>query len=301
MNKFLVRSLTGIAFVAVIVFGTIFSSLSYIALFLILTGLMMFEFYRLVSVRQNRPNIPLGILIGLSLFSISILYAIGIAPPELISAMIPLILLVFVNELYRYKKNPLANVSLTFLGVIYVALPLSMMNFIVFRNIPRPDEIEVAETSVDFINQVMNFFLFLKPEREVLYSPQMLLSFLSIIWVYDSMAYVFGVTMGRHKLFKSVSPKKSWEGLIGGFLFTPVSAYVIYKIVGFMPFTDWLYFALIVVVSSTFGDLVESLFKRHIGIKDSGSILPGHGGLLDRFDSVLFAAPMAYLYLELCY
>lgn len=301
MKKFFVRSITGIAFVAVIVFGTIFSSLAYIPLFMIVTGLMMYEFYRLVTVRQNRPNIPMGILIGLSVFSISILYAIGIAPPELISAIIPLILLVFVHELYRYKKNPLANVSLTFLGVIYVAVPMSLLNFVIFRNVALPDEVQVAETSIDFINNIMNYFLFLKPEREILYSPELLLSFFAIIWIYDSMAYVFGVTIGRHSLFKSVSPKKSWEGFFGGLVFTPITAYALYRIVGFMEYPDWLIFAFLVVISSTFGDLVESLFKRHVGIKDSGSILPGHGGLLDRFDSVLFAAPMAYLYLELYY
>ncbi len=299
MNSFLIRSLTGAAIVIVITAAILFSSLSYIVLMLILIALTMHEFYSIIRVRLNRPNIPLGIVIGMLAFVVAMMYSVGVAPPELVSIFVPLFIFIFVAELYRLQKNPLANVGLTFLGIIYVALPFALFNFMVFEGVAETSDVEVADTQVPYVNEFLNYFLFMKPDTRVLYNPYFLMAFFAIIWIYDSVAYIIGVKFGRYKLFHSVSPKKSWEGFIGGLVFTPLTAYLCFKIIGSITLTEWMVYSFIIVVFSTFGDLVESLFKRSIQLKDSGKSLPGHGGFLDRFDSVLMAAPMAYIYLEL--
>jgi phosphatidate cytidylyltransferase len=299
MTNLVIRTLTGIGIVAVLTTAILFSSVTYIVLMMLILALTMAEFYRIIRVRLNRPNVPVGILIGLVMFMISVVYSVKIAPPELIAVLIPLFIMVFVVELYRLQKNPLANVGLTFLGIIYVALPFALFNFMVFEGVSENPDIEVANTQIHYVNEFLNFFLFMKPDTHIVYNPTFLMAFFIIIWVYDSVAYLAGVKFGRHKLFHSVSPKKSWEGFIGGIIFTPLTAFIMFKIFGQISLTNWIIYSLIVVIFATFGDLVESLFKRSINIKDSGKILPGHGGLLDRFDSTLLAAPMAYLYLEL--
>ena len=120
-----------------------------------------------------------------------------------------------------------------------------------------------------------------------------------IIWVHDSGAYLVGVSIGRHRLFERISPKKSWEGAIGGTLTAILAAWFIAKYIPEISLLHWIIISVLVVVFSTFGDLTESMFKRYFGIKDSGNILPGHGGILDRFDSLLFAAPVLVAYLKL--
>lgn len=299
MSNLLIRTLTGIAIVTILTTAILFSSLTYVVLMMIIVALTMAEFYRIIRVRLNRPNVPVGIMIGLVMFMISLVYSVKIAPPELIAVLIPLFTMVFVVELYRLQKNPLANVGLTFLGIIYVALPFSLFNFMVFEGVSETPDVEVASTQIHYVNEFLNFFLFMKPDTHIVYNPSFLMAFFVIIWAYDSVAYLAGVKLGRHSLFRSVSPKKSWEGFIAGIVFTPATAFVMYKIFGQITLTEWIVYSLIVVIFATFGDLVESLFKRSISLKDSGKLLPGHGGLLDRFDSVLLAAPMAYLYLEL--
>jgi len=167
-----------------------------------------------------------------------------------------------------YKQNthhPIISLGLTLFGVIYIAFPLSMANLIVFKN----------ES----------------------YQYAMIIGVLIAQWANDSGAYFVGKSMGKTKLFESISPNKTWEGTIGG---TLISLGIIY--IWSLYFTDlttieWLGLSIIVSVFGSYGDLIESLFKRHLAIKDSGSILPGHGGFLDRFDGLLFALPFVTLYL----
>jgi len=131
------------------------------------------------------------------------------------------------------------------------------------------------------------------------YTPKLLIAVFVLIWIYDSGAYLVGVSIGKHRLFERISPKKSWEGAIGGTLTAMLAAYFISGFIPEIKLVHWLAISILTVVSSTFGDLTESMFKRYFGIKDSGNILPGHGGILDRFDSLFFAAPFVVTYLKL--
>ncbi len=159
------------------------------------------------------------------------------------------------------------NWAYLILGQVFIALPFSLLNFLVF------------------------------PSGE--FNPVFLLSLFVLIWTNDTGAYVVGISFGKHKLFERISPKKSWEGFFGGIFFALILAYFLPQITGEIDILRWFGFALIAVVFGTWGDLIESLIKRTVDVKDSGNILPGHGGLLDRFDSLLFAVPLIYIYLQI--
>jgi phosphatidate cytidylyltransferase len=130
------------------------------------------------------------------------------------------------------------------------------------------------------------------------FQPLILLAVFVTIWVNDTGAYLVGVTLGKHRLFERISPKKSWEGFFGGAFFALISAYVFSLFIKDLSLIQWLIFSEIIVIFGTFGDLAESLLKRTLNMKDSGNVIPGHGGLLDRFDSMLLAAPAVYLFLS---
>ena len=183
-----------------------------------------------------------------------------------------------VSELYLKQTNPINNWAYTMLSQMYIALPFSMINVLAFRS---------------------------TPDGNVTFEWLLPLSLFIFLWTNDTGAYCSGSLLGRHKLFPRISPGKSWEGSIGGAVFVIIAAAIIYflnvgqtdGLVAGMPLWQWLGLGLVVVVFGTWGDLVESLFKRTLGIKDSGNILPGHGGMLDRFDSSLMAIPAAVVYL----
>ena len=154
---------------------------------------------------------------------------------------------------------------------LYVALPCALLNVLAFHNDP-------AASSVS-------------------YNPILPLSIFVFIWLSDTGAYCVGSLIGKHRLFERISPKKSWEGSIGGAVFSIASSFIFAHYYDFMSVGQWAGLAVVVVIFGTWGDLTESLMKRQLGIKDSGNILPGHGGMLDRFDSALMAIPAAVCYL----
>lgn len=160
---------------------------------------------------------------------------------------------------------------ITIAGIIYIALPFSLLSFILFPG---------NETNPQFY-------------------PWILIGIFIIIWMYDSMAYVFGSWLGKHKICQRISPKKSWEGLVGGAVFAVITSIVISKVFHELSITNWIVIALLVVSFGTSGDFFESKLKREAGVKDSGNILPGHGGMLDRFDTVLFAVPVIFVWIYL--
>ena len=177
-----------------------------------------------------------------------------------------------ISELYAKQEDPINNWAYTMLSQMYIALPFSLLNVLAFTATPN---------------------------GQISFNTLLPLSIFVFLWVNDTGAYCVGSLLGRHKLFPRISPGKSWEGCIGGAVFVLVVAYIISYYIdnGILSTLQWLGLGLVVVVFGTWGDLVESLFKRTLGIKDSGNILPGHGGMLDRFDSSLLAIPAAVVYL----
>ena len=182
-----------------------------------------------------------------------------------------LLLYMMITELYLKKKNPTGNWAYSMLSQLYVALPFALLNVLAFQNSPETGS--------------------------VTYNPILPLSIFVFIWLSDTGAYCVGSLIGKHRLFERISPKKSWEGSIGGGIFSIASSLGFAHFFPFMPGWQWVGLAIVVVIFGTWGDLTESLMKRQLGIKDSGNILPGHGGMLDRFDSALMAIPAAVVYL----
>ena len=182
-----------------------------------------------------------------------------------------LIMYLMISELYLKKENPVMNWAYSMLSQLYIALPFAMLNVLSFHTSPM-------DTSVS-------------------YNPILPLSVFVFIWLSDTGAYCVGSLIGRHRLFERVSPKKSWEGSIGGGIVAIGSSFIFAHYFPIMNMAEWAGLALIVVIFGTWGDLTESLLKRQLHIKDSGAILPGHGGMLDRFDSALMAIPAAVVYL----
>lgn len=280
MNNFWTRTLTGAVFVAVMI-GCIWWNLwSMAILFLLISTLGLWEFYSLLEKSSFRPQKIYGVLYGALLFiSIGLLQILDSI--NFLSAVIVLLFIIPLLEIYRKSENPILNISLTIFGLIYVILPFAIL-------------LSLA-TAVYSLEGVSAIFFHTEPS---VYK-YIVLGFFFLIWSNDTFAYLVGRTIGRTKLFERISPKKTWEGTIGGIICTQGIAYLISIYFTELAPIHWHAVALIVSVFGTLGDLVESMFKRSLGVKDSGNILPGHGGILDRFDAVLLASPFVVTYLML--
>lgn len=301
MDTLIIRTITGIFFVGLIIGSIAFSSASFVILFLAILIAGMLEFYNMSSRTRARPQKISGITIGVLLYLFSFLYSIGLIGIDFFLIFIPFFTLVFITEIYQDSKRPLHNLAITFLGIIYVAIPIALVPPLVFNvSLNIYDSYQLTdEYSFDFLNDIINYFSLISPSHSITYSSKVLLGIFVLIWTFDSMAYVFGTTMGRHPLFKRISPKKTWEGLLGGALSTGLVIYFLSVFFKELSLTQWINVGLIIVIIGTYGDLAQSLMKRSVSIKDSGRIMPGHGGILDRFDSFLLAFPIIYTYLQL--
>ena len=274
MNNFIVRTITGIIFVTAIVVSFL-NPLAMVFLFSIVTGMTVWEFAGLVNARENvQINQFISSVAGVLLFLAMAVHARGLDTLNL--AFMPwlaTVIYLLVAELYLKAPDPIANWAYTMMSQLYIALPFSLLPVLAFQ----------------FSNCDLPWLL-----------P---LSVFIFLWVNDSGAYCCGSLLGRHKLFPRISPGKSWEGSIGGALFVLLAAFLISFITQSNGITtnlttlEWMGMGVVVTVFGTWGDLIESLFKRTLGIKDSGNILPGHGGMLDRFDSSLLAIPAVVVYL----
>lgn len=231
----------------------------------------MFEFYRIAGVAKVRPQMQYGLLLGLVLFAANYFFASGYLGPYIFFGFIPLIASIFIIELFRNQAKPIHNIAVTLLGIIYIAAPFSLLNYF----------------AIDYTHFRIGF------------SNQLLLGFFFLTWANDSGSYAIGMSLGKRRLFPRISPRKTWEGLIGGICITLLTAWCISMFFTNVHIGHWLVIGGIVCVIGIFGDLVESMFKRSLGLKDSGTFLPGHGGLLDRFDSALLSIPIVYVYLEI--
>ena len=269
MTGLVKRSLTGTIFVIVLVAALLLHPLAFAFVFASILGLSLHEFYSIVKASGAHPQKTQGIVIGLLIFLLVFGYGYGLIRAHTIFFSFPLLASIFVAELFRNKENPIANISLTIMGIMYIALPFSLLTFLVYPGIPQ--------------NKA--------------YYPWILMGVFLIIWVYDSFAYLFGIWLGKKRLFERISPKKSWEGAIGGGVFALIMGILNSVIFQTLELFSWIAISLIIIFLGTFGDLVESLIKRSLNIKDSGSLLPGHGGMLDRFDSLLLATPFIVAWL----
>jgi phosphatidate cytidylyltransferase len=216
-----------------------------------------------------RPHRNLGVLAAAIIFLMTAAYHFLQFELKYLLLIVPLLFSIFIVELYKKSKIPFANIAYTFVGFIYITTPFCFFYALGFL---------AAGTS---------------------YSYHLPLAFLLMLWANDTGAYLFGVKIGKHRLFERHSPKKSWEGFFGGMLTSLAVSYGIARAFPEMTALAWAGMALLIAGFGTLGDLVESMLKRSLDAKDSGSFLPGHGGFLDRFDGLLMAAPVVYVYLYL--
>lgn len=277
MSNFWMRTITGLSIVFIMIAALWFSGWIFAIIFMIITVLGLWEFYGLITNENCHPQKYYGTLAGAILYLAAVLVYLGNWPcntqdypylsflPFLIA--VPLFFLSFIIEIYRNQPAPLVNIATTTLGIFYIALPFSLLIFF-----GRPD---------------VSHFLGM---------PVILTAYFAFTWIYDTAAYLYGKQFGKNKFFERISPKKTWEGTIAGTVVTLAAAYGLHFLIPGMMLTDWLALAVIVIIFGTHGDLVESLLKRSLNVKDSGTILPGHGGILDRFDTMLVSAPFVFLY-----
>ena len=249
----------------------------FLAGLVILAG-TQYEYYIMIRNTGVRPQIVPGMVTGVSAYVLSTLIASGFIPMNYFLILIPMMLVIMVVELYRREEKPFDSLAHTFFSVLYTGIPLSMFPFSAFSG---------------------SGLVTLLPHNLETFSPGIIIGFFLLIWVNDTGAYLVGVTAGRHRLFERISPKKSWEGFFGGVILAATAGWFLAGWLGVVDRLHWVVIALIVSVAGTYGDLVESMLKRSIGVKDSGTIMPGHGGFLDRFDSAIISFPLVYLFISL--
>ncbi len=273
MKNLIIRALTGIIFVVVLVSAICIHPIFFLILFCVITGLTLWEFGGLIKHYEN-ANLQqaLNVLGGVYLFIATFVYANGLTDGKIFLPYLLFIMLTMIAELYYKAPNPINNWAFTLCAQVYCAGSFSMLNFI------------GAEPGTPGV---------------MTYTPLFIMAIFIFVWLDDTGAYLVGSLIGKRKLFERISPKKSWEGFFGGLILVLASSQAFAWFAPEISRLNWLGLAATVVLFGTWGDLIESLLKRTLGVKDSGHILPGHGGMLDRFDSVMLAVPASYIYIEL--
>ena len=273
MKNLIIRALTGIIFVVVLISAIYIHPIFFLILFCIITGLTLLEFGGLVKHYEN-ANLQrtVNVLGGVYLFIATFVYANGLTDGKIFLPYLLFIMLTMIAELYYKAPNPINNWAFTLFAQVYCAGSFSILNFI------------GAEPGTPGVMS---------------YTPIFIMAIFIFVWLDDTGAYLVGSLIGKHKLFERISPKKSWEGFFGGLILSLASSQAFAWFAPEINRMNWLGLAATVVLFGTWGDLIESLLKRTLGVKDSGNVLPGHGGMLDRFDSVMLAVPASYIYIEL--
>lgn len=270
MNNFTKRTISSAVFLAVMLTALLTNQYVYGAVMLFILVVMMWEFLKMTCGTEYRYSQILSIIAGATMFIMSYLYkGFGMPGRFIVLSLIPLFILM-INSLYVKDKTRFAKFACLYTSILYIAIPWTMLNYTVFSNGGN-------------------------------YSGINLLCFFAIVWGSDVGAYIFGVTLGQKygkKLFPSISPKKSWIGFWGGML-TAILVSLAFYFTGLFEYNiaHCIAMAIILDIAGVYGDLIESQWKRHYEVKDSGYIIPGHGGLLDRFDSALLAIPSGVMYL----
>jgi phosphatidate cytidylyltransferase len=265
VSNFFKRTLTGAIFVIVVIGSVLMGPYTFAALFLIVNILGLAEFYSLLEKNGTRVQKFSGIFQGSFLLVIVFLHQANSLPIDFLFLSPALLLFLFANELFLDRPNPFSSIAYTLLGIIYISLSLSLFILIPF----------VASGGS--------------------YNSFILIGYFVILWTSDTAAYLVGSRFGKTRLMERISPKKSWEGVIGGIVCGLIAAYVLSNYYPQFTLLQWLLIAMVIMVTGIIGDLVESMFKRNIQVKDTGHILPGHGGILDRFDALIFSAPFVFI------
>ena len=270
-----VRTASGVVYASFFVGALLLSKWSVGALFAAITVGGLVEFYRLCNKKEVKPMYSVGIATAVAIFGLAFTIFLQWGTPAtemtariVLGAMLYIMLIVpttFVCELWRKSPTPIANIATTFMGVIYVALPMAMLLFIPKMLVGK-------------------------------WSSWAMMAFVSIIWINDICAYLVGVSIGKHRLCERISPKKSWEGFFGGLIGAAGFAVLFGHLFG-GNLAVWGGLGVVTALAGVAGDLVESLMKREADVKDSGKMMPGHGGILDRFDALFIATPFALFYL----
>ncbi|TNF23979.1 MAG: phosphatidate cytidylyltransferase [Bacteroidetes bacterium] len=261
--------------VGLIVFGVFLGAIfigkevGFMLLFAFALVMGLREFYDLVDKGGYKPQRFTGYLLGLSMFVGNALLTFFDLSEQYLLFPLLCVFLILPIELYRNRPDPFTNIAHGFLGIIYVAVPITLL-----------------------INMI-------HPNDQVGYDPLFFVGWLMLILGSDSGAYLAGSAFGKHRLFERISPKKSWEGAAGGLLMSMAFAIGFAQFIDILSVWQWIGLSVVSVVAGIYGDLVESLLKRNVGVKDSGTLLPGHGGVLDRIDSILLATPFAFVYIKL--
>ena len=274
-KNLLVRTISGVVLLLLVVGALVWSKWSTGTLFAVIMVGGLLEFYRLCRKKGVEPMISVGVATSLAIFALAFAIFLQWGSPAtettariVLGALLYIMLIVpttFVCELWRKSQTPIANIATTFMGVIYVALPMATLLYIPQLLIGK-------------------------------WSAWAMMAFLSIIWINDICAYLVGITLGKHRLCERISPKKSWEGFFGG-LVGAVGAALLFGHLFEGNLLVWGGLGLVTALAGVAGDLVESLIKREVDVKDSGKMMPGHGGFLDRFDALFVAVPFALFYL----
>ena len=265
-SNLITRTITGLLYGLTLIASLVINYYIFYIFFFLVLVLGLKEFYELTEKKDIIPQKFLGFVMSIGLYVSSYIIYINEKMNYLtLNLVLALTFLIFVVELFRNKEISFVNIGITILGVIYVALPLSLLTFLAF----------------DTNNQ---------------YNYHLTLSLFILVWLSDVGGYLAGINFGKHKLLERISPKKTWEGIAGGLVLCILGSYILSQFFPIMNIYMWLVLGLVVYVSSVIGDLIESMLKRSANIKDSGNILPGHGGILDRFDSVLFVIPIVYIF-----
>lgn len=274
MSNFWARTFTGLSLVFILLAALFLNGWVFASLFLLILVVGLNEFYGLIANETCQPQKYYGLFAGILIYVLNTLAFFvwnnlpdngGSLLPFLIP--IPLFFFSFILEIYRKKANPLLNIATTSMGYLYIALPFSLLN--AFSG-----------------NDVTHYHGL----------PALLTGYFALTWIYDTGAYLFGKQFGKHKFFERISPKKTWEGTLSGAIIAYLATWGISFLVKEIPAVDWFVMASLIILFGTHGDLAESLIKRNLNIKDSGNILPGHGGILDRFDTILLSIPFVFLY-----
>lgn len=280
MSNFVKRTLTGALFLIVMIGGIMWNRFSMFFLFLLIAILGLNEFYVLIikSGKAKPLRLP-GLLVGLLIYTVITNYAFIGDPniPVLLYLSTLLSASLFIIELFHSSSTPFQNIALTLTGIIYIVVPLALW--------------------VKFSLPGLHLFdCGISP-----YRPHILMGFFILLWTNDTSAYLTGITIGKHKLWERISPKKTWEGFIGGMIFTAGIAILISHYYSELSTPLWIITGIMVTVFGTMGDMVESALKRSLDIKDSGGLLPGHGGILDRFDGVFLSTPFVLAFIHLIF